>query len=207
MFRTAIGALPRSLRRANTTQFTTWEQAWRKLFTSQSASQAVRHTRRGAQQAPSLGPAATRGLGSAPRTRFSSGQTVFRAPQRRGFRLSPWRRNKGNGTGAEENLSLSARFRKLSREYGRAAVGVYFLLSICDYPFFFLLVKAVGTERVGEYTQSTGPVLEGQGSTSQVAAANVTFLDRCGRALHRLNNRERRSSTDTAKNSGAVGWN
>lgn len=43
---------------------------------------------------------------------------------------------------------MTQKFRKLSREYGRAAVGVYFLLSVLDYPFFFLLVKAVGTERI-----------------------------------------------------------
>lgn len=52
--------------------------------------------------------------------------------------------------GAEENLSLTGKFRKLTREYGRAAVGIYFLLSILDYPFFFLLVKAVGTDRIGK---------------------------------------------------------
>jgi hypothetical protein len=46
---------------------------------------------------------------------------------------------------------LSDRFKKLTREYGRAAVGVYFLLSILDMPFFFLLVQAVGTEKIGNF--------------------------------------------------------
>lgn len=40
--------------------------------------------------------------------------------------------------------------KKLSKEYGKAAVGVYFALSILDFPFFFLLVKAVGAERIGK---------------------------------------------------------
>lgn len=68
----------------------------------------------------------------------------------RGFRFSPWRRSKGAGAGGEESLSMGQRFRKLSKEYGKAAVVVYFALSILDYPFFFLLVRLVGTERVGE---------------------------------------------------------
>jgi N-terminal acetyltransferase 2 len=156
MFRTTLGALPRSLRRASPNQSAAWEQAWRRFLTSESTLQAVRQTSR-VTQAPSLGLAATRRLGTTARPRLSSGQAVFRAPQRRGFRFSPWRRNKGNGAGAGESLSLTERFRKLSREYGRAAIGVYFLLSICDYPFFFLLVKAVGTERIGESGISAEP--------------------------------------------------
>lgn len=51
---------------------------------------------------------------------------------------------------AEESLSLSARLKKLSREYGWTAVGVYLALSVLDFPFFFLLVRAVGTEKIGE---------------------------------------------------------
>ncbi|PSK34391.1 hypothetical protein B9Z65_8717 [Elsinoe australis] len=39
--------------------------------------------------------------------------------------------------------------RKLSREYGWSAVGVYFLLSAADFPFCFLAVRIVGTERIG----------------------------------------------------------
>uniref|UniRef100_A0A8H7NFQ3 DUF1279 domain-containing protein n=1 Tax=Bionectria ochroleuca TaxID=29856 RepID=A0A8H7NFQ3_BIOOC len=54
----------------------------------------------------------------------------------------------GGAAEVKESLSLSDRFKKLTREYGRAAVGVYFLLSILDMPFFFLLVQAVGTEKI-----------------------------------------------------------
>lgn len=50
----------------------------------------------------------------------------------------------------QEPQGLSARFKKLSREYGWAAVGVYFALSILDFPFCFLFVRVVGTERIGE---------------------------------------------------------
>lgn len=54
----------------------------------------------------------------------------------------------------EEPLSLSARLKKLSREYGWSAVGVYLALSVLDFPFCFLLVRTVGTEKIGEYTRT-----------------------------------------------------
>ncbi|GAM84236.1 hypothetical protein ANO11243_022300 [Dothideomycetidae sp. 11243] len=47
------------------------------------------------------------------------------------------------------SLSLSQRMRKLSREYGWSAVGVYFALSALDFPFCFLAVRGLGTERIG----------------------------------------------------------
>ncbi|TGJ87052.1 hypothetical protein E0Z10_g1780 [Xylaria hypoxylon] len=51
---------------------------------------------------------------------------------------------------AQEPQGLSARLKKLSREYGWAAVGVYLSLSVLDFPFCFLLVRVVGTDRIGE---------------------------------------------------------
>lgn len=68
--------------------------------------------------------------------------------QKRNFSWSWSRRSQANGGKAEESLSLSGRFKKLSREYGWAAFGVYFLLSVLDFPFCFLLVKWAGTERI-----------------------------------------------------------
>lgn len=52
--------------------------------------------------------------------------------------------------GDTSHLSLSERFRLLSRKYGWAAVGVYFGLSVLDFPFCFLAVRFIGTERIGE---------------------------------------------------------
>lgn len=52
----------------------------------------------------------------------------------------------------QESLSLSARLRKLSREYGWAAVGVYLGLTVLDFPLCFLLVRTVGTDRIGAST-------------------------------------------------------
>lgn len=48
-----------------------------------------------------------------------------------------------------EPQGLSARLKKLSREYGWTAVGVYLGLSVLDFPFCFLLVRIVGTDRIG----------------------------------------------------------
>lgn len=84
-------------------------------------------------------------------SRARQAHPAVRATQRRGFRFSPWSRSQKAGETAEKPLSLGARLRKLSREYGKAAVGVYFLLSVLDFPFFFLLVKAVGAERIGKH--------------------------------------------------------
>jgi hypothetical protein len=50
--------------------------------------------------------------------------------------------------GSPEPHSLSARLRKLTREYGYTVIGVYFALSLADFPFCFLAVKLLGAERV-----------------------------------------------------------
>lgn len=47
------------------------------------------------------------------------------------------------------SLSLSQRLRKLSREYGWSAFGVYLLLSALDFPFCFAAVRILGVERIG----------------------------------------------------------
>lgn len=75
--------------------------------------------------------------------------SLARGAQRRNFVFSAWRRN--NAQGAKKSLSLSERFKKLSREYGWSAVGVYFALSVLDFPFCFLFVRLVGTERIGTF--------------------------------------------------------
>jgi hypothetical protein len=51
----------------------------------------------------------------------------------------------------KEGNSLSQRLRKLSREYGWAAVGVYFGLSALDFPFCFVAVRLLGVERIGHF--------------------------------------------------------
>ena len=52
--------------------------------------------------------------------------------------------------GSQQAQSVSGRFKELSRKYGWAAVGVYFGLSVLDFPFCFLAVRLVGPDRIGE---------------------------------------------------------
>lgn len=47
--------------------------------------------------------------------------------------------------------SFSQRLRKLSREYGWAGLGVYLLLSAMDFPFCFMAVRLLGSDRIGHY--------------------------------------------------------
>ncbi len=75
----------------------------------------------------------------------------FRAslfPAKRPFHTTRARR------AAAEPTSLGAKLKKLSREYGWTAVGVYMTLSVLDFPFCFLLVRTVGTERIGGWLLS-----------------------------------------------------
>lgn len=50
-------------------------------------------------------------------------------------------------------LSLSQRLKQMSKQYGYTAVGVYLALSALDFPFCFLAVRLLGTERVGHYEE------------------------------------------------------
>jgi hypothetical protein len=79
-------------------------------------------------------------------------RSPLRANRRSFHKTSRLRDSKSNPSkpNTQEPQGLSARFKKLSREYGWAAVGVYFALSILDFPFCFLLVRVVGTEKIGE---------------------------------------------------------
>jgi len=80
----------------------------------------------------------------------ASQQTGAFRSSRQTFHWSRARRSQSGAKGEEaEPQSLSARLRKLSREYGWAAVGVYLGLSVLDFPFCFLLVRTVGTDRIG----------------------------------------------------------
>lgn len=51
-------------------------------------------------------------------------------------------------------MGIKARLQKLSREYGWVALGVYFSLSLLDFPFCFLAVRLAGPERIGQIEHS-----------------------------------------------------
>lgn len=84
--------------------------------------------------------------------RYATTQTITRLlsrTQKRNFSWSWSRRAQSSGAKTEEQLSLSGRLKKLGREYGWSAFGVYMALSVLDFPFCFLLVKWAGTDRIG----------------------------------------------------------
>ncbi|KAL6889590.1 hypothetical protein HDV57DRAFT_333521 [Trichoderma longibrachiatum] len=147
MFRTAFQSRAKS---ASAQHGIPLRDIWTRLFSSQpsakssqtiSSSSTFWTSRLHATQ-PWRGGAARHGARIA--ESFARG-----AAQRRSFFFSAWRRSTAQGA-KEESLSLSGRFKKLSREYGWSAVGVYFALSVLDFPFCFLLVRIVGTERIGQ---------------------------------------------------------
>lgn len=53
----------------------------------------------------------------------------------------------------EPAQSLSQKLKALSKEYGWAALGVYLGLSALDFPFCFLAVRLLGTDRIGHYEE------------------------------------------------------
>jgi hypothetical protein len=89
-------------------------------------------------------------------TRFKPGTittpNMLQGVLRRGFRFTTKRKsNKGPTVGeTDEAKGLSARLRKLTKEYGWVTVGVYLGLSVLDFPFCFLFVRMVGPEKIGE---------------------------------------------------------
>ncbi|KAJ4294463.1 DUF1279 super [Kalmusia sp. IMI 367209] len=66
--------------------------------------------------------------------------------------------------------SLSQRLKRLSKEYGWLAVGVYLALSALDFPFCFVAVRMLGTERVGHYEHV---VVEGIKSVIRIPFPNM----------------------------------
>ena len=87
--------------------------------------------------------------------RFASRTTtpnMLQGVLRRGFRFSAKRKtNKGPTVGkTDEATGLTARLKKLTKEYGWVTVGVYLGLSVLDFPFCFLFVRMVGAEKIGK---------------------------------------------------------
>ncbi|KAM0200248.1 hypothetical protein ACHAPQ_005547 [Fusarium lateritium] len=127
-----------------------WNGAWRRLFTSQTGNKTARQIWKW-RTVPWESMMAR--LKS---TRFGSGSattpSMLQGVLRRGFRFTTKRKtNKGPTVKqAVEPEGLSARLKKLTKEYGWVTVGVYLGLSVLDFPFCFLFVRMVGPEKIGE---------------------------------------------------------
>ncbi|OHE90849.1 peptide alpha-N-acetyltransferase Nat2 [Colletotrichum orchidophilum] len=124
------------------------EALWRKQFSASTRTLKTAPSR-ALNQRPGAPQSQFRWSQSQGSSWFTSRlDTIFHS-SRRTFRFSSRQSNSANGT-AKESLSLSQRLKKLSREYGWSAVGVYLALSVLDFPFCFLLVRIVGTDRIGQ---------------------------------------------------------
>ena len=91
-----------------------------------------------------------RTLTTGPQARFRRPTSSSLLPKQRLNRR--YNSSSSNGqAGRTEKASLSERLKKLSREYGWAALGVYLALSALDFPFCFAAVRLLGVERIGHY--------------------------------------------------------
>ncbi|KAI9673287.1 MAG: hypothetical protein M1829_004352 [Trizodia sp. TS-e1964] len=82
--------------------------------------------------------------------------SAFRAVRRqpstlRGLVRRRFASSQSNTTVSEPSPSVMQRLRKLIREYGWSALGVYLLLSALDFPLCYLLVRTLGTDRIGHW--------------------------------------------------------
>lgn len=96
-----------------------------------------------------LKPAETLGARLSRLGRLVQSRSPFGSSSRRTFHSSKARNSQSAPKDTAEPNSLSGRLKKLSREYGWSAVGVYLGLTILDFPFCFLLVRTLGTDRIG----------------------------------------------------------
>lgn len=151
MFRAAFGLgslLPVKGGMARPMSFPAWTNTWARAFhsaeTGQTTFAGLKTGLLLQQQQQHLSPL----RGTSRRLKSQPGLTFARA-QRRGFRFSGWRRNTTQN-GTQEKLTLSQKLKRLSKEYGWSAVGVYLALSVLDFPLCFLLVRVVGTDTIGK---------------------------------------------------------
>lgn len=123
-------------------------KALQQFFRNRPVHQSFRQLHQTSRQQFRTRPAST-WTNAASRVQRVSPSTFARASrqQTRNFSFRRW-----NSTSApQENLSLSQRLKKLSREYGWAALGVYLALTALDLPFCFLAVRMIGPDKVGHY--------------------------------------------------------
>ena len=75
-------------------------------------------------------------------------QSPFRALRGRRHNSSQTPANPKVDNPPAASKSLSDRMKDMSRKYGWVVVGIYFGLSVLDFPFCFLAVRLFGTERI-----------------------------------------------------------
>lgn len=152
MLRTAFGTFEALLERSAFARTAAGKQIWAQRMSTAAKTNPGFFTQRARisqLRLPTTGPGGKTG-----RTQQLSKPTSFFTP-RRNFNSSRVRRDgdkghrpNGNTAKEPESLTLSQRLKKLSREYGWTAVGIYLTMSVLDFPLCFLLVRVVGTDRI-----------------------------------------------------------
>jgi hypothetical protein len=100
--------------------------------------------------------------------------------------------------------SLSQRLRKLSREYGWSALGVYFALSALDFPFCFMAVRLLGTERIGRWEHA---VIGAFWDVVRIAFPEFVQERQAAHATqHAADPVATLESSESAEREGSVGW-
>ncbi|KAJ5907959.1 hypothetical protein N7495_000641 [Penicillium taxi] len=102
---------------------------------------------------------ASRNYSTRPAPSRPSAQFKFNQPKQRRFNSSGPKSEAKSET--NEAGGLTARLRKLTREYGWAALGVYLTLSALDFPFCFMAVRLLGVERIGHFEHAVLESIKG----------------------------------------------
>ncbi|KAK3370318.1 hypothetical protein B0H63DRAFT_314433 [Podospora didyma] len=154
MFRTAVGALDAMLGGSALSKKITRDVVGRQLWARRISTKTTAVPLHQTACAPQFW------AHKLPKTKAGSATAgKFRNPffsARRPFHSSKTRRSETNSTKEKTPepepapTTLGAKLKRLSREYGWSAVGVYMTLSILDFPFCFLLVRTVGTDRIAQ---------------------------------------------------------
>lgn len=82
------------------------------------------------------------------------------------------------GAAEAEPTTISGRMKKLSREYGWSAVGVYAGLTALDFPFCYLLVRYLGTDRIGTFDSPLWPVFVSRSCRVAQNTSSCTYIIR-----------------------------
>jgi hypothetical protein len=127
------------------------QRALRQIFTTRRVTLPHQGLRQLSQSAPRIAPRAqTCKFSTRPSNHFPH-PPRYRPRKRPSSHQRRYQSSSTHPPENEANLSLSGRLRKLSREYGWSALGVYLLLSALDFPFCFLAVRTLGTDRIGRW--------------------------------------------------------
>lgn len=104
-------------------------------------------------------------------------------------------------------LGLRDRLKDLFKRYGWVSVGVYFALSVLDFPFCFLAVRLAGPERIGQIEhrilESMRPAYEPAWNVIKpVAGPVLEMMQQAGRRVKESAMGRLGSSASTAKTQG-----